>query len=35
VRRNLVVGTVLWTVTDTGLQAADLSTLDRLATVRF
>jgi uncharacterized secreted protein with C-terminal beta-propeller domain len=35
VRRNLVVGDVLWSVTDTGLQAADLSTLDRLATVRF
>jgi hypothetical protein len=35
VRRNLVVGDVLWTVTDTGLQAANLSTLDRLATIRL
>jgi hypothetical protein len=35
VRRNLVVGDVLWSVTDTGLQASNLSTLDRLATVTF
>ncbi len=35
VRRNLVVGDVLWSVTDTGLQASNLSTLARLATVRF
>ncbi|NMO54457.1 benzoate transporter [Actinoplanes sp. TBRC 11911] len=30
-RRTLVVGDVLWTVTDTGLLASRLSTLDRLA----
>jgi uncharacterized secreted protein with C-terminal beta-propeller domain len=30
-RRTLVIGDVLWTVTDTGLLASSLSTLDRLA----
>jgi len=31
VRRALVVGDALWTVTDTGLLASDLSTLDQIA----
>ncbi|WP_412747607.1 beta-propeller domain-containing protein [Krasilnikovia sp. M28-CT-15] len=31
VRRTLVVGDVLWTVSDSGLQASGLSTMDRLA----
>ncbi|WP_305788423.1 beta-propeller domain-containing protein [Symbioplanes lichenis] len=31
VRRSLVVGDVLWTVTDAGLQASALATLDELA----
>jgi uncharacterized secreted protein with C-terminal beta-propeller domain len=31
VRRSLVVGNVLWTLSDTGLQASDLSTMDRLS----
>ncbi|RZU51072.1 putative secreted protein with C-terminal beta-propeller domain [Krasilnikovia cinnamomea] len=31
VRRTLVVGDVLWTVSDFGLQASNLSTMDRLA----
>jgi uncharacterized secreted protein with C-terminal beta-propeller domain len=35
VRRNLVIGSELWTVTETGLQAAELSTLDRVASIRF
>jgi uncharacterized secreted protein with C-terminal beta-propeller domain len=30
-RRALVIGDVLWTVTDTGLLASNLSTMDRLA----
>jgi uncharacterized secreted protein with C-terminal beta-propeller domain len=31
VRRTLVVGDVLWTLSDYGLQASDLSTMDRLS----
>jgi len=31
VRRTLVVGDVLWTMSDYGLQASDLSTMDRMA----
>ncbi|GAB1643936.1 beta-propeller domain-containing protein [Krasilnikovia sp. MM14-A1259] len=31
VRRTLVVGDVLWTMSDSGLQASNLSTMDRLA----
>jgi hypothetical protein len=31
VRRTLVVGDVLWTLSDYGLQASDLSTMDTLS----
>jgi len=33
VRRALIIGDVLWTVSDSGLLAADPSTLDRLGWV--
>jgi uncharacterized secreted protein with C-terminal beta-propeller domain len=35
VRRSLVVGNVLWTLSDAGLQASDLSTMDRLSWLPF
>jgi uncharacterized secreted protein with C-terminal beta-propeller domain len=35
VRRSLVVGNVLWTLSDTGLQASDLSTMDHLSWLPF
>lgn len=35
VRRNLVIGGELWTLTDSALQAAQLSTLNRTATIRL
>ncbi|WP_306204848.1 beta-propeller domain-containing protein [Actinoplanes sp. RD1] len=35
VRRSLVVGDVLWTVTDAGLQASSLATLDEQAWIAF
>jgi uncharacterized secreted protein with C-terminal beta-propeller domain len=35
VRRSLVVGDVLWTVTDAGLQASNLATLDELAWITY
>jgi uncharacterized secreted protein with C-terminal beta-propeller domain len=33
VRRSLVVGDVLWTLTDAGLQASNLSTMEQLSWV--
>jgi uncharacterized secreted protein with C-terminal beta-propeller domain len=35
IRRSLVVGDVLWSVTDTGVLASDLSTLDQVGWVPF
>ena len=35
IRRSLVIGGDLWTLSDTGLQASELSTLDRVAWVPF
>ena len=31
IRRSLVIGDVLWTVSDSGLQANSLSTMDKLS----
>jgi len=35
IRRTLVIGDELWVLSETGMQAASLSTLDPIASVTF